>query len=120
MVIGSPEASSSNINADFIRVIPVMSSTCRITIINKKYEFFFSKDKNVRGRAQNMERHHHHSHDLGRILLDQKTKSDQTTITYTLATVQKGTVITTVTGTGQVSANNQVAVDAQSPEQSML
>jgi multidrug efflux pump subunit AcrA (membrane-fusion protein) len=30
-----------------------------------------------------------------------------------LATVQKGTVITTVTGTGQVSANNQVAVNAQ-------
>ena len=42
-----------------------------------------------------------------------KAKSGVTTTTYTLATVQKGTVITTVTGTGQVSANNQVAVNAQ-------
>jgi RND family efflux transporter MFP subunit len=43
----------------------------------------------------------------------QKTKASQTTTTYTLSTVTNGTVITTVTGTGQVSANNQVAVNAQ-------
>ena len=44
---------------------------------------------------------------------EQKIKSTETTTTYTLATVAKGTVITTVTGTGQVSANNQVSVTAQ-------
>jgi HlyD family secretion protein len=49
----------------------------------------------------------------GGYYLIQKTKSGQTTTTYTLATVTDGTVITTVTGTGQVSANNQVAVNAQ-------
>ena len=43
----------------------------------------------------------------------QKTKASQTTTTYTLSTVNAGTVITTVTGTGQVSANNEVAVNAQ-------
>ena len=43
----------------------------------------------------------------------QKTKASQTTTTYTISTVTNGTVITTVTGTGQVSANNQVAVNAQ-------
>jgi len=43
----------------------------------------------------------------------QKAKAGQTTTTYTLSTVTKGTVITTVTGTGQVSANNQAVVDAQ-------
>ena len=43
----------------------------------------------------------------------QKTKASQTTTTYTLSTVTNGTVITTVTGTGQVSANNQVAVNAE-------
>jgi RND family efflux transporter MFP subunit len=40
-------------------------------------------------------------------------KSGVTTTTYTLATAAKGTVITTVTGTGQVSANNQADVDTQ-------
>jgi len=49
----------------------------------------------------------------GGYYLISKAKSGQTTTTYTLATVQKGTVITTVTGTGQVSANNEAAVDAQ-------
>jgi multidrug efflux pump subunit AcrA (membrane-fusion protein) len=42
-----------------------------------------------------------------------KAKSGVITTTYTLSTVTNGTVITTVTGTGQVSANNQVAVNAQ-------
>jgi RND family efflux transporter MFP subunit len=49
----------------------------------------------------------------GGYYLIQKTKASQTTTTYTLSTVAKGTIITTVTGTGQVSANNQVAVNAQ-------
>ncbi|MDE2188678.1 MAG: biotin/lipoyl-binding protein, partial [Patescibacteria group bacterium] len=35
------------------------------------------------------------------------------TPTYTLSTVSTGTVMTTVTGTGQVSANNQIDVAAQ-------
>ncbi|MDR3558034.1 MAG: efflux RND transporter periplasmic adaptor subunit [Candidatus Pacebacteria bacterium] len=43
----------------------------------------------------------------------QKTRAGETTTTYALSTVTKGTVITTVTGTGQVSANNQAVVDAQ-------
>jgi multidrug efflux pump subunit AcrA (membrane-fusion protein) len=43
----------------------------------------------------------------------QKEKASQTTTTYTLSTVASSTVITTVTGTGQVSANNQAVIDAQ-------
>jgi len=42
-----------------------------------------------------------------------KAQSAATITTYSLATVQKGTVISTVTGTGQVSANNQASVNAQ-------
>lgn len=34
--------------------------------------------------------------------------------TYTLGTVTRGTIVATVTGTGQVSANNQITVEAQS------
>jgi RND family efflux transporter MFP subunit len=50
---------------------------------------------------------------IGGYYLIQKEKASQTTTTYTLSTVASGTVMTTVTGTGQVSANNQVSVPAQ-------
>ncbi len=49
----------------------------------------------------------------GGYYLIQKEKSAQTTTTYTLSTASKGTVITTITGTGQVSAKNEAIVDAQ-------
>jgi len=42
-----------------------------------------------------------------------KTQTGVAVTTYTLTTVQKGTVITTVTGSGQVSANNQADIPAQ-------
>jgi HlyD family secretion protein len=40
------------------------------------------------------------------------SKSSTATTLYTVATVQKGTIISTVTGTGQVSASSQISLQA--------
>jgi HlyD family secretion protein len=40
------------------------------------------------------------------------SKTSTTTVLYTIATVQKGTIISTVTGTGQVSASSQISLQS--------